>query len=325
MRSIALYLEDDGDGERWCAALAACADAGIGVAVLKAGLSRAGAAAAQAHTGAVAGDGRVFRALAEEAGAAWASDPHELLELAKALAVSRRGGALPGGGVAVMTCSGGDSSVAADLAEELALPLPALAPETLAELGRLLPAAAVAANPLDYTSLLWDEPDALRKIVRALAADPLVERLLVLYDEPDALDGAAAGAWAAVLAAVRDAAAEVDAPGRRRLDAAGAAGRRSRARAAARGPRRDRRPAQRRPRQRRAADGPGVRAAPGGARRRRRPRAPRPPCRRPRVARRARGEGAAARRRRDRAGRPARARRRRRRRSSSRRWPGRRR
>ena len=43
--------------------------------------------AAAAHTGAVAGDQRVFRALVEEAGAAWAEDVHELLELAKAQAV----------------------------------------------------------------------------------------------------------------------------------------------------------------------------------------------------------------------------------------------
>ena len=96
VRSVALYLEADGDGERWCSALERCAHAGIGVAVLKAGASRAGAAAAQAHTGAVAGDQRVFRALVEDAGAAWASDPHELLELAKALAVTgsrRRPGA----------------------------------------------------------------------------------------------------------------------------------------------------------------------------------------------------------------------------------------
>ena len=40
VRSAALYLEDDGDGERWCAALERCATAGIGVAVLKAGASR---------------------------------------------------------------------------------------------------------------------------------------------------------------------------------------------------------------------------------------------------------------------------------------------
>ena len=49
-----------------------CADEGVGVAVLKVGASALGAAAAAAHTGAVAGDHRVFRALVEEAGAAWA-------------------------------------------------------------------------------------------------------------------------------------------------------------------------------------------------------------------------------------------------------------
>ena len=87
VRSIAVYLEADGDGARLCEALAACAERGVGVAVLKVGSSVAGAAAAAAHTGAVAGDQRVFRALVEEAGAAWAEDVHDLLEIAKALAV----------------------------------------------------------------------------------------------------------------------------------------------------------------------------------------------------------------------------------------------
>ena len=89
VRSIALYLEGDGDGALLCEALAECAERGVGVAVLKVGESTAGAAAATAHTGALAGDQRVFRALVEEAGAAWAADVHELLELAKALAVRR--------------------------------------------------------------------------------------------------------------------------------------------------------------------------------------------------------------------------------------------
>ncbi|HET8757387.1 MAG TPA: CoA-binding protein, partial [Solirubrobacteraceae bacterium] len=114
VRSIALLVESDGDGARLCDALAACADAGVGVAVLKVGASAAGAAAAAAHTGAVAGDHRVFRALAEEAGAAWAADVHDLLELAKALAVPgprpARGGAAasprpgdsPAGGAAIL-------------------------------------------------------------------------------------------------------------------------------------------------------------------------------------------------------------------------------
>ena len=99
----------------------------MGVAVLKVGASPAGALAAAAHTGAVAGDQRVFRALVEEAGAAWADDVHELLELAKALAVpaARRGPR--GGGLAVLTCSGGDSALAADECERIGVTLPPLA------------------------------------------------------------------------------------------------------------------------------------------------------------------------------------------------------
>ncbi|MDQ2676310.1 MAG: CoA-binding protein, partial [Actinomycetota bacterium] len=100
--SVAMFLESDGDGPKLAEALACCAERGIGVAVLKSGSSEAGAAAAAAHTGALAGDERVFRALIEEAGASWARNPHELLELARVLAEPRarpRGD----GGLALLT------------------------------------------------------------------------------------------------------------------------------------------------------------------------------------------------------------------------------
>jgi acetyl-CoA synthetase len=194
-------LEAEGDGARWCAALEACARADVAVTILKAGSSEAGAAAAQAHTGAVAGDQRVFQAMTEAAGAAWARDPHELLETAKALAVRGRGGLAAG--VAVMTCSGGDSSVCADLAAEIGVSLPALQPETIARLEELLPSAATAANPLDYTSLLWGDPGAIEGLVRALADDPGIGRVLVLYDQPDGLDGDAVESWAQAIEGVR--------------------------------------------------------------------------------------------------------------------------
>ena len=87
--SIALFLECDGDGAKLAEGLARCAERGVRVAVLKVGSSAAGASAAAAHTGALAGDQRVFRALIEEAGAAWARNPHELLELSRVLAEPR--------------------------------------------------------------------------------------------------------------------------------------------------------------------------------------------------------------------------------------------
>ena len=204
--AIALYLEDDG-GPGLCEGLAACAENGVRVAVLKVGSSSAGAQAAAAHSGALAGDQRIFRALIEEAGAAWAEDVHELLELAKTLAVpvrtrGRPPGQAPGrassGELAIMTCSGGDSAQGADEAERLGVGLPEFAPATCDRLRELLPAAATAANPLDYTAMIWGDTAALSGLVQAVGADPSIGRVLVFYDQPPDLGGAIKDSWDAV-------------------------------------------------------------------------------------------------------------------------------
>jgi acetyl-CoA synthetase len=195
--AIALYLEDDG-GPRLCAGLAACAEAGVPVAVLKVGTSPAGARAAAAHSAALAGDQRIFRALIEEAGGVWAADVHELLEVAKAQAVRRAPRGRAGGGLAIMTCSGGDSAQGADEAARLGLALPALAPETCSCLRGLLPPAATVANPLDYTATVWGDADALGGLVQTIGADPAIDQLLVFYDQPPDLTGATKDSWDAV-------------------------------------------------------------------------------------------------------------------------------
>jgi acetate---CoA ligase (ADP-forming) len=199
--SIALYVEGDGDGATLCEALASCVDNGVGVSVLKVGGSVAGSVAAAAHTGAVAGDQRVFRALVEEAGAAWAADVHELLELAKAQAVPRARPVRPGG-LAVLTCSGGDSALAADECERMGLALPALEETTSLHLRELLPDAATIGNPLDYTALIWGEADTLRDLIATVGEDAGVNGVLVFYDQPAGIDGAVEESWSAVRAGI---------------------------------------------------------------------------------------------------------------------------
>jgi acetyl-CoA synthetase len=206
--AIALYLEDDG-GPRLCDGLAACAETGVPVVVLKVGSSPAGARAAAAHSAALAGDQRIFRALIEDAGGVWAADVHELLEVAKALAavqpVRRRAAAHPApapvarrGGLAIMTCSGGDSAQGADEAQRLGLELPALAPATCERLRGLLPIAATVANPLDYTAMLWGDGDLLRQLVATVGEDPAIDQVLVFYDQFPGLTGAMSEASDAV-------------------------------------------------------------------------------------------------------------------------------
>jgi acetyl-CoA synthetase len=224
--SIALMLESDGDGAKLARALADCAERGIGVAVLKVGSSERGARAAGAHTGALAGNQRVFAALLEEAGAAMASEPSELLELARALAVGAPapsgGGGMRGiphrsarptrrGGLAILTCSGGDSGVAADLAEARGLELPELSPATCERLAAVLPSAATVANPLDYTSMLWDDHAALEEVAAAVSSDPGIDQLLLLFDQPRGLDPEIAADWERVKRALLAGAARGDA------------------------------------------------------------------------------------------------------------------
>jgi acetyl-CoA synthetase len=206
VRSVALFLEADGEGARLCEALARCADAGVGVAVLKVGSSAAGVSAAAAHTGAVAGNHAAFRALIEEAGGAWADDVHDLLELAKALAVPEarpRGG----GGLAILTCSGGDSGVGADEAARLDLDLPRLTDSTCRRLSGLLPPAATKANPLDYTALIWGEVPTLRDTIAAVGEDPAIDQVLVYYDQPPGLEGPVRESWDSVREGIRAGAA----------------------------------------------------------------------------------------------------------------------
>jgi acetate---CoA ligase (ADP-forming) len=152
----------------------------------------------------------VFRALIKEAGGAWAQDPHELLELARVLAEPRarpRGD----GGLAILTCSGGDSGIAADEAARLGAELPPLSAETSERLAALLPDAATIGNPLDYTAMIWGETELLRRITSTVGADPAIDQLLLLYDHPQGLAPEAAATWAAVRAGIVAGAADAEA------------------------------------------------------------------------------------------------------------------
>ena len=156
------------------------------VVVLKVGSSPAGARAAAAHSAALAGDQRIFRALIEEAGGVWAADVHELLELAKALAV--RPAARPARrrqrGLAIMTCSGGDSAQGADEAARLGLELPALAPATCERLRALLPSRRHRRQPARlHRDDLGRARPLLSELVRTLGEDPAIDQVLVFYDQ----------------------------------------------------------------------------------------------------------------------------------------------
>jgi acyl-CoA synthetase (NDP forming) len=193
VKVIAAYLEADGDGAALATALAACAENDVRVVILKAGRSALGAAAGQAHTAALAGDQRVFESLMREAGAVLVREPSALIETARALATGRRDPR----GAAVLTCSGGDATLAADIADDAGAHLANLEPATLDSLASLLPVTATTGNPLDHTNLVWADTEAVASITEVIARDPNVGHLVYIQDQPAGLPAEAAKEWVA--------------------------------------------------------------------------------------------------------------------------------
>ncbi|NQW72923.1 MAG: acetate--CoA ligase family protein [Actinobacteria bacterium] len=193
VKVIAAYLEADGDGVALATALAACAESDVRVVILKAGRSALGAAAGQAHTAALAGDQRVFESFMREAGAVLVRDPAELIETARALMTGRRDPR----GAAILTCSGGDATLAADIADDAGAHVANLESATLKTLTSILPSTATPGNPLDHTNLVWADTEAVARITEVIAHDANVGHLVYIQDQPAGLPADAVQEWVA--------------------------------------------------------------------------------------------------------------------------------
>ena len=173
-RVIAVYLEGAPDIARVQHALRCAAAAGKPVVVLKSGRTPASAAAAAAHTGALAGDAdawdRVFRATA----AIPAESLEEMLDIALHLAAAIR---LPRGrGVAAVTFGGGSGVLSADQCDRVGLHVRPLSSTTRAALRDKVPPLASTHNPVDLTPQAYADPKWLQVFPQALdliTADPV--------------------------------------------------------------------------------------------------------------------------------------------------------
>jgi acetate---CoA ligase (ADP-forming) len=154
------YLVDDRQTQVICAAIEGCKDgdkfrramkkaarAQKPLIIVKVGSSEIGADAAATHTGALAGDDRVFETVLRECGAWRARSIEEMIDLAYLISV---GGLPASANAAVLTFSGGIGVLMADAAAEVGLALPRLTEATLRRVAEILP-YAVGNNPLDTT------------------------------------------------------------------------------------------------------------------------------------------------------------------------------
>ncbi|WP_083490608.1 acetate--CoA ligase family protein [Stenotrophomonas humi] len=181
-RVICLFLETSRDAQTLAAAAQRALSAGKPIIALKIGTSHITARSAQAHTGSLVGDDRVFDAACRQLGIIRVQSVDDLVATAGLLSqVQPRSG-----GVGVLAISGGICEVAADRAEAVGLQLAELSQPTRDALKQLLPDFGTPHNPLDVTGAAMLEPSLFASSIGVLASDPGVDLVACLYDMPGA-------------------------------------------------------------------------------------------------------------------------------------------
>jgi acetate---CoA ligase (ADP-forming) len=150
--------------------------AGKPIVLLHPGASAKAREAAASHTGALAGDHAIMRALVQHEAVLPVDSFDEWVDITTLLCHFPTP---PRGGLGVVTNSGAFRGIAFDLCDELGLALPPPAPATQAALRAALPPFAHPVNPLDTTAQTAFQHDLLGHAVKPLIDDPAIGSLVV--------------------------------------------------------------------------------------------------------------------------------------------------
>lgn len=168
---IAMIVEQFRKPQAFLSAARRAKAAGKPIVLLHPGKSSAARESAATHTGAMAGDYKLMRAMVARAGVIFAETLEELGDIAE---IAVRCAALPSGATAVLGESGAFKALTLDLAEELGLPLADLHDDDSPLLRAALPVFVPVSNPLDITAQGLSEPAIYTRCIEALLADDRV-------------------------------------------------------------------------------------------------------------------------------------------------------
>ena len=177
-RAIALFVETVRDPVRFVAAARKAYHSGKPIVVLKVGTSEATAKTAQAHTGALVGDDKVFDGLCRQLAIIRVRSIEQLIASADILG---RTGPLRPGGLCVVSNSGGICEIAGDTADAHGISLPEIAAELVAELRQSMPDFATPHNPLDATGGI--EPEQCTRLIEVLSRQTTYAAILCPWYE----------------------------------------------------------------------------------------------------------------------------------------------
>ena len=179
--AIGLFLEAVRDAQQFAAVAARAHAQGVPIVALQTGRSATGAAIATSHTGSMSGRAAAYDALFDRYGIATVTTPAEMLETLKLL---DNGGRLSGPRIVSMSCSGGEASLVADLAEGSPLRFEPFNAEHQQRIESTLSELVTVSNPFDYHTFVWGDRAATSKCFTAVMDGPQDITMLVLDAPP---------------------------------------------------------------------------------------------------------------------------------------------
>jgi acetyl coenzyme A synthetase (ADP forming)-like protein len=174
-RIIAQHCEDLKDGRAF-AEVAKRVSKKKPVVVLKAGRTSAGARAASSHTGALAGDDKIYEDVFNQSGVIRARSLRDMLEFARGIPV------LPtpkGENVVIITGAGGSGVLLSDACVDNKLSLMTIPPDLDAAFRKFIPPFGAAGNPVDITG--GEPPITYVNTVKLGLEDPRIHALILGY------------------------------------------------------------------------------------------------------------------------------------------------
>ena len=172
---IAQHCEDLKDGRAF-AEVARRVSKKKPVVVLKAGRTSMGARAASSHTGALAGNDKIYDDVFKQSGVIRARSLRDLLEFARGIPV------LPtpkGNNVIIITGAGGSGVLLSDACIDNGLSLMAMPQDLDAAFRKFIPPFGAAGNPVDITG--GEPPTTYQNTVRLGLQDPRIHALILGY------------------------------------------------------------------------------------------------------------------------------------------------
>lgn len=146
------------------------------IVVLKTGRSEQGAKVALSHTSSLAGADTLYDALFERLGVARMTSITAFVEALKFLHF----GALNGGRLVSLSCSGGEAALAADMAVGRRISFPPFDEVTKPKVSATLNEFVSIDNPLDYHTFIWNQEDKLTNTFTAVLSGGFDVGMLIL-------------------------------------------------------------------------------------------------------------------------------------------------